>query len=203
MSDVENPRVFIDTNVIVYTYDDDAPVKRDEARRIIKDAFINNTGVVSGQVLGETYVTLTKKIGISVNNALDEIRRYSRFRVVEITSNLVLRAIEIQADFQLSYWDSLIIAAAEFASCDTVWSEDLNDGQHYGSVTVRNPFAGLCCRRKSRTLPTAPAGMMSSSPKSHTYSPFASATHFRKFLSPPMFVSFVHHLRHGFDNDRR
>ena len=143
MSDVESPRVFIDTNVIVYTYDDDAPVKRDEARRIIKDAFINNTGVVSGQVLGETYVTLTKKIGISVNNALDEIRRYSRFRVVEITSSLVLRAIEIQADFQLSYWDSLIIAAAGFASCDTVWSEDLNDGQHYGSVTVRNPFAGL------------------------------------------------------------
>lgn len=44
MSDVESPRVFLDTNVIVYTYDEDAPVKRDEARRIIKDAFINNTG---------------------------------------------------------------------------------------------------------------------------------------------------------------
>ena len=143
MSDVERPRVFIDTNVIVYAYDEDAPAKRDEARRIIKDALIKNSGVVSGQVLSETYVTLTRKIGISTNDALDEIRRYSRFRVVEITSNLVLRAIEIQADCQLSYWDSLIIAAAEFASCDIVWSEDLNDGQRYGSVIVRNPFAGL------------------------------------------------------------
>lgn len=143
MSDVENPRVFIDTNVIVYTYDEDAPVKRDEARRLVKDAFIKNIGVVSGQVLSETYVTLTKKIGIPVSDALEEIRRCSRFRVVEITSNLVLRAIEIQSEYDLSYWDSLIIAAAEFASCDIVWSEDLNDGQRYGSVIVRNPFAGL------------------------------------------------------------
>ena len=143
MSDVESAREFFDTNVIVYMHDDDAPAKRDVARRIVKDAFIKNTGVVSGQVLGETYVTLTRKIGIPVNDALEEIRRCSRFRVIEITSNLVLRAIEIQSEYGLSYWDSLVIAAAEFASCDIVWSEDLNDGQRYGSVTVRNPFAEL------------------------------------------------------------
>ena len=143
MSDVESAREFFDTNVIVYMHDDDAPAKRDVARRIVKDAFTKNTGVVSGQVLGETYVTLTRKIGIPVNDALEEIRRCSRFRVIEITSNLVLRAIEIQSEYGLSYWDSLVIAAAEFASCDIVWSEDLNDGQRYGSVTVRNPFAEL------------------------------------------------------------
>ena len=143
MSGVESARVFFDTNVIVYMHDDDAPAKRDEARRIVKDALIKDTGVVSGQVLGETYVTLTKKIGVPVDDALEEIRRCSRFRVVEISSSLVLRAIEIQSEYGLSYWDSLIIAAADFASCDTVWSEDLNDGQSYGSVTVRNPFAGL------------------------------------------------------------
>ena len=139
----KKPRVFFDTNIIVYTHDDDAPKKRDRARKLLKDAFVDDTGVISGQVLGEVFVTVTRKIGIPLADALDEIKRCSRFRVVEISSSLVLRAIEIQSEYQLSYWDSLIIAAAEFASCEIVWSEDLNDGQRYGSVVVRNPFIGL------------------------------------------------------------
>ena len=143
MSADKKPRVFFDTNVIVYTHDDDAPKKRDRARKLLKDAFVDDTGVISGQVLGEVFVTLTRKIGIPLADALDEIRRCSRFRVVEISSSLVLRAIEIQSEYQLSYWDSLIIAAAEFASCEIVWSEDLNDGQRYGAVVVRNPFTNL------------------------------------------------------------
>ncbi len=143
MSDVDGSRVFFDTNVVVYTYDEDAPSKRDVARMMMKDSLVTQTGVVSGQVLGETYVTLTKKLKISVEDAREEIQRLASFHVVEISSSIVLRAIEMQEEYQLSYWDSLIIAAAEFASCDTVWSEDLNDGQSYGSVTVRNPFATI------------------------------------------------------------
>ena len=143
MSDVDGRRVFFDTNVIVYTYDEDAPSKRDIARMMMKDSLVAQTGVVSGQVLGETYVTLTKKLKIPVENAREEIQRLAGFHVVEISSSLVLRAIEIEEEHQLSYWDSLIIAAAELASCDTVWSEDLNDGQCYGSVTVRNPFTTI------------------------------------------------------------
>ena len=139
----KKPRVFFDTNIIVYTHDDDAPKKRDRARKLLKDAFVDDTGVISGQVLGEVFVTLTRKIGIPLADALDEIKRCSRFRVVEISSSLVLRAIEIQSEYQLSYWDSLIIAAAEFSSCEIVWSEDLNDGQRYGAVVVRNPFTDL------------------------------------------------------------
>ena len=143
MSDVNGRRVFFDTNVIVYTYDEDAPSKRDVARMMMKDSLVAQTGVVSGQVLGEIYVTLTKKLKVPVEDARDEIRRLSGFHVVDISPSLVPRATEIQEDHQLSYWDSLIIAAAEFASCDTVWSEDLSDGQSYGSVTVRNPCASL------------------------------------------------------------
>ena len=143
MSVDKKPRVFFDTNVIVYTHDDDAPKKRDKARKLLKDAFVDDIGVISGQVLGEVFVTMTRKIGIPLADALDEIRRCSRFRVVEISSSLVLRAIEIQSEYQLSYWESIIIAAAEFATCEIVWSEDLNDGQRYGAVVVRNPFAGL------------------------------------------------------------
>ena len=69
MSDVDGRRVFFDTNVIVYTYDEDAPSKRDVARMMMKDSLVAQTGVVSGQVLGETYVTLTKKLKIPVEDA--------------------------------------------------------------------------------------------------------------------------------------
>ena len=143
MSGVDGRRVFFDTNVLVYSHDISVPEKRRKAKGLLNDAFIGNTGVVSGQVLSETFVTLTRKMGVPPADARDEIRRLSGFHVVDISSSLVLRATEIQEDHQLSYWDSLIIAAAEFASCDTVWSEYLNDGQRYGSVTVRNPFASL------------------------------------------------------------
>ena len=143
MSAAETRRVFFDTNVLVYSHDISTPEKCTRAKSLMNEAFIKNIGVVSGQVLGETFVTLTRKIGVPLDDALDEIRRLSRFHVVDISSSHVLRAVEIQETCQLSYWDSLIIAAAEFASCDTVWSEDLNDGQRYGSVTVRNPFATI------------------------------------------------------------
>ena len=141
MSVVDVDRVFFDTNVIVYSHDFSVPEKRRKARDLLNDAFVGNIGVVSGQVLSEAFVTLTRKMGVPPADARDEIRRLSGFHVVDISSSLVLRATEIQEDHNLSYWDSLIIAAAEFASCETVWSEDLNDGQKYGSVTVRNPFA--------------------------------------------------------------
>ena len=133
-------RVFFDSNVIVYAQDSTEPWKRDKAQRLICNAFADGTAVISGQVLGETFVTLVKKLGFDAEKAADEIRMLSQIKVVEISSSLVLRAIQIKIECQLSYWDSLIVAAAEAASCETVWSEDMNDGQTYGSVTVRNPF---------------------------------------------------------------
>ena len=140
MSVDRKKRVFFDSNVIVYAQDSTEPWKRDKAQRLICDAFADGTAVVSGQVLGETFVTLVKKLGFDAEKAADEIRILSQINVVEISSSLVLRAIQIKTECQLSYWDSLIIAAAEASSCEIVWSEDLNDGQTYGSVTVKNPF---------------------------------------------------------------
>ena len=140
MSVDRKKRVFFDSNVIVYAQDTTEPWKRERAQTLICDAFTDDTAVISGQVLGETFVTLVKKLGFDVEKAADEIRMLSQMKVVEISSSLVLRALQIKIECQLSYWDSLIIAAAEAASCETVWSEDLNDGQVYAGVRVRNPF---------------------------------------------------------------
>ena len=72
--------------------------------------------------------------------ALANLKALYCLRVVPLTGDLVFRAIELQGEHQLSYWDALIVAAAEGAGCATLWSEDLSDGRAYGSVTVRNPF---------------------------------------------------------------
>lgn len=134
-------RVFFDTNVIVYAHDNSAPAKRDKARKLLLQALADGTGVLSAQVLGEAFISLAKKLGVGEESAADEILQLSAYRVVEVSSSLVLRALDIKSDFQLSYWDALIVAAAEHAGCGTLFSEDLNDGQSYGSVTVKNPFA--------------------------------------------------------------
>lgn len=141
MSADKKKRVFFDSNIVVYAQDSTVPWKRDTAQKLICDAFADGTAVISGQVLSETFVTLVKKLGFDAEKAADEIRMLSQISVVEISSSLVLRAIQIKLECQLSYWDALIIAAAEAASCEIVWSEDLGDGQTYGSVTVKNPFA--------------------------------------------------------------
>ena len=137
-------RAFLDTNVIVYAHDAASPEKRETAQAILFDGLRAGSAVLSAQVLNEFYVTVTRKIAtpLSVALARREIELLSRLRVVDVDVPLVVRGIDIGERWQLSHWDGLIIAAAERAGCDTVLSEDLSDGQTYGSLIVRNPFAG-------------------------------------------------------------
>ena len=139
-------REFFDSNVIVYALaeadDPKTARKRETARRTLVAAATRKRAVVSAQVLGESYVTLVRKgaTPMAPSVAADHLRGIATLRVVPLTGDLVFRAIELQGEHQLSYWDALIVAAAEDADCATLWSEDLSDGRVYGTVTVRNPF---------------------------------------------------------------
>jgi predicted nucleic acid-binding protein len=62
--------------------------------------------------------------------------------VVEPTGQDVLEAIDTAARWQVSFWDAMLLTAANKAGATTLWTEDLNDGQRYDGVTVRNPFQG-------------------------------------------------------------
>ena len=143
MNVIDSGRVFLDTNIIVYAHDLDEPRKQTIAKNILSCTLRKRRGVISAQVMGETFVSLIKKIGIEPADATDEICKLTRFRVIDLSKALVMRGLEIKASFGLSYWDALIIAAAERASCPVVFSEDLSDGQQYGIVTVVNPFNAL------------------------------------------------------------
>jgi len=133
---------FFDTNILVYAYDNHFPDKQQRAREVIISAVKNGNGVLSTQVLGEFFTVVTKKINesLSVRDARSIIQYMGSIPVQEIDLLIVKRAIDTLEQYKISYWDSLIIAAAERAQCKRILSEDLNAGQKYHGIEITNPF---------------------------------------------------------------
>lgn len=134
---------FFDTNILVYAYDSHFPDKQQKAQNIILSAVREGIGVLSTQVLGEFFMVVTKKINqpLSVRDARDIIKYMGRMKVQEIDVLIVERALDTLEQYNISYWDALIIAAAERAKCKRILSEDLNAGQIYHGIEITNPFA--------------------------------------------------------------
>lgn len=134
-------RTFVDTNVWVYAVDDADPVKQARARTILAPS-AGSDAVLSVQVLGEVYVTITRKLArpVAAEHAQSMVEQMSRLPVVAIDGEHVAAAIAGSRTWQVSYWDALIIAAAASSGCSTILSEDLADGARYANVRVVNPF---------------------------------------------------------------
>jgi predicted nucleic acid-binding protein len=138
-------RTFVDTNVFVYALDESEPAKREISRQALADGDYGEL-VLSSQVLGEFYVTVTRKFSapLTEEQAAEAVDRLAATNLtVAIGRAHVEHAIETSRSCQISYWDGLIVAAASQAGCSRLLSEDLNDGQRFGSVLVENPFRGL------------------------------------------------------------
>jgi len=134
-------RVFVDTNVLAYLFDDSEPKKQAKARKLLEGE--TREIFVSTQVLQELYVSLTKgRDPITTPEVAEEaVRAAAGYSVVQIDVALVIAAIEASRKHRLSFWDALIVRAASHGDCGTLLSEDLNDGQVIDGVTVENPFA--------------------------------------------------------------
>lgn len=134
---------FVDTNILVYAEDRDAKAKHEIARDLLIDLWQSRDGALSVQVLQEFYVNVTRKMKrpLAATRALDIVREYLAWTVVENSSALLIEAIRLQQKAQLSFWDALVVQAAIDAGCDRLYSEDLNAGQRFGSVVVVNPFS--------------------------------------------------------------
>jgi predicted nucleic acid-binding protein len=132
--------VFLDTNIIAYAA---SKVPSDNAKREIAVRLIETTAIgLSAQVLQEFYVTVTRKLKppLSHDEALDWFEELEVFPCAALDASLVFRGTEIAHEFKVSYWDGAIIAAAERLNAKTLYTEDLNHGQFYGTVQVINPF---------------------------------------------------------------
>lgn len=133
---------FCDTNVLVYAYDLSAGPKREQARRLVERLWASGNGVISTQVLQELFVSLTRKVAspLSVQDARTIVADMATWQVVVPTAESVLEAIDGTLRWQVAFWDAMILTAAKQAGAAVVWSEDLNDGQAYDEIVVRNPF---------------------------------------------------------------
>jgi predicted nucleic acid-binding protein len=136
------PKIFVDTNVLVYAHDMTAGRKRDVAREAVLKLWNTGTGVVSTQVLQELFVSLTQKIPIPIDRrkARTILEDLCAWDVVVNDEQSVLGAIDLQAKYRLSFWDSLILEAGRRSGATTLYSEDLSNGQQIGAMTIVNPF---------------------------------------------------------------
>jgi len=100
-------------------------------------------GVISTQVLQEFYVAATKKLAADPLAVKDILHSFRRFETVVITPEIIKEAIDCSLISRLSFWDSLIVVAAESAPCEKIWTEDLNDGQIIRGVRIENPLKNL------------------------------------------------------------
>ncbi|OHE66114.1 MAG: twitching motility protein PilT [Treponema sp. GWC1_61_84] len=133
-------KIFIDTNVFLYLLDNKDETKREKARKILKKIVALHQPVLSTQVIKEFYVAATSKLKADSFIVKNIIHNFRNMEIVNNDLELIEQAIDISAISQISFWDSLIVAAAEKANCEFIFSEDLNSGQTYRGVKVVNPF---------------------------------------------------------------
>lgn len=134
--------VFVDTNVLLYQWDATEPAKQERAAAWMKHLWRTKRGRLSHQVLAEFYVTATQKLkpGMAPPAAQWNVRTLLAWDPVAPNGRLYERAWSVQARFRTSWWDALIVAAAQTAGCRTLLSEDLQDGQQLEDLWVANPF---------------------------------------------------------------
>lgn len=139
----EPAREFVDTNVLVYAYDSGAGTKAEQARELVAGLWRSGRGCLSLQVLQELFVTITRKVSrpMPAAGAAALIEDLSHWTLHEPVRADVLAAIDLHRHKHISLWDALILQSARRLGCRTIWSEDLNAGQAFGALRVRNPFA--------------------------------------------------------------
>lgn len=137
-----NSLYFIDTNILIYAYDASTAEKHQKAFKLLQELWIGENGCISTQVLQEFYVNVTRKAPQALEplQAASIIRDLSNWKVHRPNTEDVLAAISIQQQYQISFWDALIIRSAQESNCKTLWSEDLSNGQDYGGVKVIDPL---------------------------------------------------------------
>jgi predicted nucleic acid-binding protein len=134
---------FVDTNVLLYAHDRTAGAKRDAAVALINRLIDQELGLLSTQVLMEFFVSATRKLPHRLDQdvATEIVEDFGTWPVFTPGVPDILAAIKLGRRYRIHFWDALIVQGAVSLGADVIWSEDLNAGQSYAGVLVRNPFA--------------------------------------------------------------
>ncbi len=134
-------KLFLDTNILLYTLDANDKSKQAKARNLIQTVTEKDIPVISTQVLQEFYVASTTKLGVEPLLAKNIMRSFENMEIVQINPYLIREAVDTSILNVISFWDSLIVVAAESAQCELLYTEDLNSGQIIRGVKIENPFS--------------------------------------------------------------
>ncbi len=136
-------RYFIDTNIFIYSFHENAPHEREISRRLIADALENSSGVISYQIVQEFLAAANRKFKKPLT--FIDSQRYLSIVLepmceVHSSPELFHQALEIMDKWKYSFYDSLIIASAIQADCTILYSEDMQHGQEIMNLSIKNPF---------------------------------------------------------------
>jgi predicted nucleic acid-binding protein len=133
-------RYFCDSNVLLYAQDKSDPVKRAQAKAWTAWLWENACGALSWQVLQEFYFNAIRKFDVPPEEARSYLKLMWEWKPPDVTIGMIERAWHWTDQTQVSFWDGLIVAAAERTRCRFLLSEDFQPGQQFGSITILNPF---------------------------------------------------------------
>lgn len=132
--------VFVDTNIVVYALTEGLDGRHAKAREVLDRLLAEDRSCLSTQVLQETFVTLTKKAGLSVESVLADIDDLAKWPVFPVDVASIREAGQLMRTTAISFWDSLLVVSARRMGAEALYTEDLNHGQVIGGVRVVNPF---------------------------------------------------------------
>ena len=135
-------KVFVDTNVLVYCRDTSEPRKQQQAMGWMAHLWSTRTGKLSYQVLLEFYITVTAKLqpGLDQYDARKDVLSFLAWKPIVVNERVLENAWLIQDSYQISWWDALVVSAAQLADCRYLLTEDLQETQEFDSLQVINPF---------------------------------------------------------------
>jgi predicted nucleic acid-binding protein len=137
-----NARVFLDTNIFVYAFDNSEQEKKNKSLELIENKAQEGQLIISTQVLQEFYVVVSRKLDhpLTEDQAEEVLRKLGNLPIVQVDPDLIFSAVSLSKSSQISFWDALIVRAAIRGGCKTLYSEDLQHHQKFDTVQIVNPF---------------------------------------------------------------
>ena len=134
---------FVDTNILLYAHDNSAGSKRARAVALLERLADENAGLLSTQVLMEFFVSATRKLPkrLDESTAAAIVEDFGTWPVFAPGVADIVAGSKLAGRYKIHFWDAMILQGAVALGADVIWSEDLNAGQLYSGIPVRNPFA--------------------------------------------------------------
>ena len=133
-------RCFIDTNLLIYADSGDEPVKQRIALSLLKQLRLNQTGVLSTQVLNEYCNVALNKLKLPHADIRQQMQFWEQYEVVQVTPAIIHMGLDLHQTRSLGFFDALIVSAAKTSGCTVLYSEDMNAGEMVNGVRIVNPF---------------------------------------------------------------